>query len=110
MSTASMIKANEMPAPDTLVDYGVGGVMCAMLHYVETDTPFVGIIREHGYEAKFETFGDAEPEDHPLFTEFENGENIVDRWRPEPPAGWQLGGVYDTEDGPCALFIRQIQP
>lgn len=33
-------------------------------------------------------------------------------WKPEPPAGdgWRLISVFDTEDGPYALFVRHQQP
>lgn len=31
-------------------------------------------------------------------------------WTPTPPAGegWQLTLIYDTEEGPCALFVRGL--
>ncbi|WGT64963.1 hypothetical protein [Variovorax paradoxus] len=32
-------------------------------------------------------------------------------WTPTPPAGegWQLTLIYDTEEGPCALFVRKLK-
>lgn len=40
----------------------------------------------------------------------------VTTWNPEPPAGhqtrpWTLVAIYDSEDGPCAMFVRpQVSP
>lgn len=52
--------------------------------------------------------------------DYVHGDEIVDKdtgdydareWQPEPPAGrsnrpWTLVAIYDTEDGPCAMFVR----
>ena len=42
----------------------------------------------------------------------ENMKSIMERWIPTPPSGdgWILVSKHDTEDGPSALFIRDIQP
>jgi len=35
----------------------------------------------------------------------------VPEWQPTPPdgAGWRIGAIYDTEDGPAALFVRELE-
>lgn len=37
-------------------------------------------------------------------------QTAVGRWMPSTPDGpeWQLVAKYDTEDGPCALFVQAI--
>lgn len=37
-------------------------------------------------------------------------ECVLARWEPTPPqgGGWQLVGVYDTENDPIAVFVRQL--
>lgn len=37
---------------------------------------------------------------------------IMARWRPTNPLGdgWILVAKFDTDDGPCALFVRPKQP
>lgn len=41
----------------------------------------------------------------------EEMKSIMERWVPTPPSGdgWILVSKYDTEYGPSALFIRDIQ-
>ena len=40
---------------------------------------------------------------------YENGETVPG-WKPTEPAGgdWRLAAVYDCEDGPVAMFVRDI--
>lgn len=40
----------------------------------------------------------------------ETGEYDATTWEPTPPdgAGWRLVAIYDTEDGPCAMFVRPL--
>ena len=42
---------------------------------------------------------------------WDDGEADVSAWTPTPPEGegWQLIGIWDSEDGPFAMFIRQHQ-
>lgn len=50
-------------------------------------------------------------------SQFVSGEDLVNEetleydvrgWKPEPPAGdgWRIISVFDTEDGPYAMFVR----
>lgn len=43
---------------------------------------------------------------------FEHGEGNCSAWTPTPPEGdgWLLLAIYDTEDGPYAMFARRKQP
>lgn len=40
---------------------------------------------------------------------FEDGSGVPD-WQPTPPEGegWRVAAIYDTEDGPAAIFVRDI--
>lgn len=40
----------------------------------------------------------------------EGDEHAMARWEPTPPVGdgWRLAAVYDTENGPIAVFVRRL--
>jgi len=98
------IKPEDMPAPETLVSYANGSVMAAMFHYAAEGDDLREISRENGLACLIAPLLDAG-----LMQRYEGGENILSKWRPDPPAGWMFGGVYDTEDGPCAIFLRSAE-
>jgi len=41
---------------------------------------------------------------------YESGEPDVSDWKPTSPEGegWILVGIWDTEDGPYAMFVRRV--
>lgn len=51
--------------------------------------------------------GDAAPEDVERY--FDQGEADCSNWNPTPPEGdgWRLLEIFDTENGPYALFARK---
>lgn len=66
--------------------------------------------RELGFEVAVVEFEyDAPQELHDAYYEKED-QSAVGRWNPTPPEGdgWQLVAKYDTEDGPCAMFVQPI--
>jgi hypothetical protein len=97
----TIIKPEDMPAPETLVDYDDGGLMAAMFHYAEAEADLSGVANENGFHCLVCALLDPD-----LMKLYEAGENVLTKWRPEPPMGWILGGVYDTDEGPYALFLR----
>lgn len=107
--TVKRIHPDEMPAPDALINYSGGAVAPAMFHYAPTEAPdsvFRDIAREHGFEIKTRHMSAEDP----LYEEYAQGsDKVIWKWQPEIPDGWQLGGKHDTEDGPCAYFLRQIK-
>lgn len=51
------------------------------------------------------------PDDHPAWIRhFEDGHPGCVGWNPEPPAGegWMILSIHDTEDGPIAIWYRQL--
>ncbi len=99
-----IIPADQMPHPACLVDYGDGGVMAAMFHYASEECDPAEIAAYNGYDVSFGEMS----EDDPLYPEYANGGNVMDRWRPIPPDGWIFGGVVDSEDGPTAVFLKEL--
>lgn len=66
-------------------------------------------LREAGFEDHYVEFdGDCEDEAirHRYFGE---GEGVIG-WNPSMPEGdgWLMVAVYDTEDGPYAMFVRRV--
>lgn len=104
-----MLKNEDMPAPETMVQYSDGEVGAAMFHYAAEGQRFDKIASEQGFESRFLLLQDCdEPE---LISAHENGASaICEIWHPEPPEGWQLAAKYDTEEGPVVMFIRRCQP
>lgn len=106
-----MIKPSEMPAADTIIDYGELGIGPAMWHWAIEGDDLKRIAREWGFEARFfsmESDLAGEP-DSQLMKDYEAGDHTLPaRWRPAPVEGWTLAAVHDTEDGPVAWFIRPL--
>lgn len=49
-------------------------------------------------------------DDHPAFARvFDESNPDFSDWEPQPAgAGWFLLAIGDTEDGPCATFVRRL--
>ena len=62
-----------------------------------------------GYDVVPVSMEDDEPELYDAWV-FDEDTTAPTRWTPTPPAGdgWILVSVYDTEDGPCAMFVRPL--
>lgn len=100
-----ILTPDAMPHPAALIDYGEGGIMAAMFHYASEGCSTTEIAAENGYDIQFLEL----PEDDPLWKEHEEGNGVVNKWRPDPPEGWVLGGVVDSEDGPVAIFLKALE-
>jgi hypothetical protein len=62
-----------------------------------------------GFEFTFVEFEFDAPE--PLLESwFEGGEGDCSAWTPSRPngEGWMLAGIWDTEDGPIAFYVRPM--
>lgn len=63
-----------------------------------------------GFEFTYVEFEFDAPE--PLLESwFEDGSGDCSAWQPSTPdegAGWMLTGIWDTEDGPIAFYVREI--
>ncbi len=101
-----MMKSTEMPAPETLIDYGDGSVAAAMLHYTDEDARGDVIASANGFDSQFLLLEDHLDVAH-LSDRIDQGENVLPDWNPTPPDGWMLGAKYDSDSGPVAMFIRK---
>ncbi len=49
--------------------------------------------------------------DHPIYKSyFEDGNPNFSNWEPSKPEGrgWFIGGIYETEEGPVCMWLRQV--
>jgi hypothetical protein len=66
-------------------------------------------VKEKGYEFKGVSFEDDAPEW--LADRYsDEGDPDVSEWKPTMPkgGGWRLYGIWDSEDGPRATFVRKV--
>jgi hypothetical protein len=104
-----VIGADDLPPPHTLIEYEDGSIAALMFHFAAEGHSFGAIAEQAGYRAIFvDLENDRSAEGQALFIENGDGGNVLDRWRPKPPEGWMLGAIFDSEEGPCACFIRPV--
>lgn len=65
------------------------------------------VLARIGYEGDW-VFMDGDADEKLVDAYFEDGEPSCAAWTPTKPEGdgWLLVGIWDTEDGPVALFVR----
>jgi hypothetical protein len=100
-----MLSPAELPAPETLIDYGDGAVGAAMFHYTSEGDDMVAIAHDNGFDIAFlslEDDGDSEA----LYERSLEGANVLAEWYPTVPPDWFLGGKWEADDGPIAVFLR----
>lgn len=107
-----MLKREDMPAPETLIDYGEDGVEAAMFFYAPDNADLIEIARALGFETSLRFMDDDyRPETLDLRDQYSDGvSGVVARWNPAMPDGWALAAKYDTDDGPFAILIREARP
>lgn len=113
VSFHDFIDSDALPAADTIVKYKGGAFCPAMFHYAPEGADYEAIARECGFDIAMAYMEHELDDDHPLMVRyFEDGESktVLEEWVPEGREGWKLAGLYDTEDGPCALWIKPIVP
>lgn len=66
-------------------------------------------LKRAGFEDAYVGFDDDVDDDAIRDRYFEDGTGVSE-WQPTTPdgEGWQLVGVYDTENGPYAMFVRRL--
>lgn len=78
---------------------------------VPEDTSLAPYLKAWGFAFKFD---ELESEDSEAHARYFNADDDPDFsfWNPEPPEGegWFLGAMFDTEDGPCAVWIKPLPP
>jgi|GEM_PF-1500260 len=106
-----MLNRSDLPSPDTLIDLGDLGCLALMFIFAAEGHRIDMIAGEQGYECKFMLMEDDVEDDDPVYVRYfdEGDPAAIKDWEPTPlTEGWQLGGKYSTEDGPCAVFIRKV--
>lgn len=101
-----MLKPEDLPPPEALIDLGQHGCLALMFHYADENAKASNIAHENGFDiAYMDLENDATAE--ALLDRYADGENVLSEWHPPTPAGWFLGGKIDGEDGPFAIFLRR---
>lgn len=115
MSDQPLFDQSRMPEPDDM------GFACHpdldLLLRSESDDPVNDEnayldekkLREAGFEDHYVEF-DGDCEDEAIRASyFDSGDGVVG-WAPSKPDGdgWQLVAVYDTENGPYAMYVRRV--
>jgi hypothetical protein len=96
------------PPPDAIVRYADGSFGPLMFHYLSEGCKTKDVAAENGFDIQWVEMEDVLPEDDPLYIDyFEKGaSDVVRRWVPPTIDGWRLVGLFDTEDGPTAIYIK----
>jgi len=105
-----MLHPSQLQAPDEVIDYGCGVIGPVMLHWAAEGQDVEAIIREAGFESHFLSLDedDANEQLHIDYSEY-GDIGVLEKWQPTSPGeGWKLVGKNDTDDGPCALFVRPL--
>lgn len=106
-----MLKPEELPAPDTLIDYGNGTFGPLMFHFATEDDKPSFIANNQGFDHMHIEMFDVMDDDDPLVIEYGEGSpNVIGKWTPPERDGWTLIGRNDSENGPVAHYIRKSQP
>jgi hypothetical protein len=110
-----MLKPNELPAPDALIEYPDGAFGPLMFHFALEGHDLMQIAREQGFELRTLSLDhDNREETAPLrdraerlFDDDAHMETLVADWTPPDLGdGWKIAAKWDTEDGPVAIYLR----
>ena len=76
---------------------------------VPEDESVFPFLEKWGFKGCFATLEDDAPQEM-ADRYFDSGDADCSYWNPTPPEdeGWFLAGIYDTEDGPCAMFLKAV--
>lgn len=100
-----MLKLEDLPPADALIDYGEHGCGAVMFHFAPKGFSIRQIAHEHGFVVcLLEMAGDESAA--ALFERHQNGDVVLPEWNPLAPEGWTLGGKFCSDEGPFAIFLR----
>jgi hypothetical protein len=102
--------AKALLAPREIVRDADGWLDHPALPVCDESVRFDELLSAFGMETYFRAMdGDVSPEEYDRYYDEQGG---CAGWTPAPPDGdgWRLLAVYDTEDGPNAMFARAKQP
>lgn len=109
LSHGGMMKPEELPPPETLIEYEDGSCAALMFHYASEGDNVRAIAFDHDFEVRLLAMED-DPAAEDLQEQYEAGaHDICKRWTPPVPDGWLLGAKTDSENGPTAWFIRKTR-
>lgn len=75
------------------------------------DELFLDLDKLHaaGFVADYTLLCNDVPDDHPAYIEYFDKGGCAKDWHPAAAdPKWQLVAIYDTEDGPAAMFVCQV--
>lgn len=107
-----MMSPDQLPPPDTLIEYRDGVVGALMFHYATELDDLKLIAQNQGFDVAIMEMRDDLGDTHELVLAYDNGasaDDVLPKWIPEPRVGWCLAAKHDTEDGPVAIFVRRKQ-
>ncbi|AST86256.1 hypothetical protein CIG66_07170 [Ralstonia pseudosolanacearum] len=102
--------AKALLAPREIVRDAYGWLDHPALPICDEGVRFDTLLDAFGLETYFRAMdGDVSPEEYDRYYDEQGG---CAGWTPTPPEGdgWRLLAIYDTEDGPYAMFAREKQP
>jgi ribosomal protein L12E/L44/L45/RPP1/RPP2 len=102
--------AKALLAPREIVRDADGWLDHPALPVCDEGVRFDALLGAFGLETYFRAMdGDISPEEYDRYYDEQGGCAV---WTPTPPEGngWKLIAIYDTEDGPYAMFAREKQP
>lgn len=76
----------------------------------DEDVRYDALLAAFGLDTAYVTLED---QDEVLFERyFDEGTSLVAQWEPQPPQGegWVLLEIFDTEEGPTAMYVREAAP
>lgn len=103
-----MLKPEDLPAPETLVQYPDGSTLPVMFHYLDSDADLDAIAAENGFDfAILELEYDDSEVAEDLLERYGDGDNtVISEWNPEAPKGWFVAGKVHSDEGLVAFFLR----
>lgn len=100
--------AESLLAPRDMTRESNGALYHPAFPVLDEDVSNVLFLAAFGLECDFV---DMESDARHLFDHDGDGEHNMAAWEPTPPASdWVLLEIFDTEDGPSAMFVRRQSP
>jgi hypothetical protein len=104
-----ILKPEDMPAPDALIQHPDGSIQPAMFYYAGESTDCVDIAREYGFDCAFISLEQNDPELAEEYGDRQLTLTDIPNWRPIAPEGFTFAGCWDTEDGPICFYLKPLK-
>ena len=110
MTAEKAIKPNEIPAGDTVINFGNGLLWPLMFLWATEESDLELVANKAGFDVEWVAMTDDLDMNNPLRLDYHaHGANVVlAEWEPTPPSPeWSMVARYDTHNGPEAIFARR---